>query len=209
MALFVAGFGLGVLLAAQIGPVTLLIVRSVLRGGRALLVGLAMATAVTLVDLLYATVGLMGIGAVFAGGAFRVTLGILSAGLLIVIGVRTAWTGIRARLGHEWPEDVLGPRQAFLTAVAATALNPLTVALWTVSFPAAAPSASADSLASAVAVLAGVLLGTLSWYGGLAAVIAVMRHRVGLRLLGGIDVVTGSLLTLYGGYLGYRAVHER
>ena len=161
--LFLAGVGLGVLLAAQIGPVTLLIVRSVLRGGRALLVGLAMAVAVTLVDLLYATVGLTGIGAVFAGGAFRVTLGILSAGVLIVIGVRTAWTGIRARLGHDWPEDVLRPRQAFLTAVAATALNPLTVALWTISFPAAAPSASVESVGSGLVVLGGVLVGTLSW----------------------------------------------
>jgi threonine/homoserine/homoserine lactone efflux protein len=43
MALFLAGLGLGLFLAAQVGPVTLLIVRSVLRGGRALLVGLAMA----------------------------------------------------------------------------------------------------------------------------------------------------------------------
>ena len=38
-ALLVAGLGLGVVLAAQVGPVTLLIVRSVLRGGRALAVG--------------------------------------------------------------------------------------------------------------------------------------------------------------------------
>jgi putative LysE/RhtB family amino acid efflux pump len=136
--------------------VTLLIVRSVLRGGRALLVGLAMATAVTLVDgLSDASVGLMGVGAVFAGGAFRVTLGILSAGVLIVIRIRTAWAGIRARLGHEWPEDVLRPKQAFLSAVAATALNPLTVALWTISFPAAAPSASAGSVGSGLVVSAG------------------------------------------------------
>jgi putative LysE/RhtB family amino acid efflux pump len=149
--------GLGVLLAARIGPVTLVIVRSVLRGGRAVLVGLAMAAAVTLVDLLYATVGLMGVGAVFAGGAFRVTL-----------GSRTA-----------------RPRQAFVIAVAATALNPLTVALWTISLPAAAPSASADSVGTGVAVLAGVLLGTLSWYGGLSAAVALARHRVGPRLLAG------------------------
>jgi threonine/homoserine/homoserine lactone efflux protein len=208
MALFVAGVGLGVLLAAQIGRVTLLIVRSVLRGGRALLVGLAMAAAVTFVDLLYATVGLMGVGALFAGDVFRVTLGLVSAAVLVVIGVRTAWTGIRARLGHEWPEHVLRPRQAFLTAIAATALNPLTVALWTISFPAAAPSASAASVESGLAVLAGVLLGTLSWYGGLAAAVALARQRVGPRLLAGVDVVTGALLALYGGLLGYRAVRD-
>ena len=39
---------------------TLLIVRSVLRGGRAVAVGLAMAGAVALVDVLYGTLGLGG-----------------------------------------------------------------------------------------------------------------------------------------------------
>jgi hypothetical protein len=43
--------------------VTLLIVRTVLRGGRAL----AMAAAVALVDLLYAAVGLAGIGRALSG----------------------------------------------------------------------------------------------------------------------------------------------
>lgn len=57
-----AGFGLGLFFAAQIGPVTLLIIRSVLRGRRGFAVGLAMASAVAAVDVLYATVGLAGVG---------------------------------------------------------------------------------------------------------------------------------------------------
>jgi putative LysE/RhtB family amino acid efflux pump len=58
MSAFAVGFGLGLFVAAQIGPVSLLIVRSVLRGS--LRIGLAMAAAVALVDLLYASVGLAG-----------------------------------------------------------------------------------------------------------------------------------------------------
>jgi hypothetical protein len=46
-------------------------------------------------------------------------------------------------------------------------------------------------------------------YGGLSAAVALARHRVGPRLLAAVDVLTGALLTLYGGYLGYRTVHER
>jgi hypothetical protein len=49
----------------------------------------------------------------------------------------------------------------FRRAVAATALNPLTIALWTVSFPAAAPDEATRSAAAATAVLVGVGLGTL------------------------------------------------
>jgi putative LysE/RhtB family amino acid efflux pump len=77
----VHGYALGLLLAAQVGPVTLLIVRSVLRGGRAVAVGLAMAGAVALVDVLYATVGLAGAG--LSGGPAPAALGIASAAVLI------------------------------------------------------------------------------------------------------------------------------
>jgi hypothetical protein len=49
--------------------VTLLIVRSVLRGGRALAVGLAMAVAVAGIDLAYAIVGLSGVGRLLNGGS--------------------------------------------------------------------------------------------------------------------------------------------
>ncbi|HMI72715.1 MAG TPA: hypothetical protein VK510_22120, partial [Solirubrobacteraceae bacterium] len=72
------GLGLGVGLAAQLGPVSLLIVRSMLRGGRAIAVGLAMAGAVTLVDVLYATVGLAGAGRLLDAGGLRTGLGVIS-----------------------------------------------------------------------------------------------------------------------------------
>jgi len=78
MALFLAGLGLGLFLAAQVGPVTLLIVRSVLRGGRALLVGLAMAVAVALVDVVYAALGLFGVAQLFGGGTVRLAFGLAS-----------------------------------------------------------------------------------------------------------------------------------
>jgi threonine/homoserine/homoserine lactone efflux protein len=206
--IFLAGLGLGLLLAAQVGPVTLLIVRSVLRGGRAVVVGLAMAGAVALVDLVYATLGLAGVGRLLAGGSLRLGLGLASGGILAAIGVRTIWLGFRARLGLETAEDVVQPRRAFVTALAATALNPLTVALWTVSFPAAAPDAASGSAAAAVAVLAGVAVGTLTWYCGFASTVALARRRVGDRLVAVVDVGTGCGLVAFGGLLGYRAVRE-
>jgi hypothetical protein len=67
--LVLSGYGLGLFLAAQVGPVTLLIIRSVLRGGRAVAVGLAMAVAVAGIDLAYAIVGLSGVGRVLNGGS--------------------------------------------------------------------------------------------------------------------------------------------
>jgi threonine/homoserine/homoserine lactone efflux protein len=103
-ALLLAGYGVGFVLAAQVGPVTLLIVRSVVRGGRAVAVALAMAAAVALIDLLYATLGVAGVGRLLGGGGIRLAFGLLSAAILIAIGARTLWIGIRARAGLESAE---------------------------------------------------------------------------------------------------------
>jgi threonine/homoserine/homoserine lactone efflux protein len=205
--LVLSGYGLGLFLAAQVGPVTLLIVRSVLRGGRALAVGLAMAAAVAAIDLTYAIVGLAGVGRLLNGGSVRLWLGLVSAAVLVAIGMRTLWLGWRARMGFESADEVVAPSRAFLTAVAATALNPLTIALWTVSFPAAAPAQASRSTTAAAAVLVGVGLGTLTWYCGFSSAVALARRRVGDRLLRFVDFASGAGLIAFGGVLGYRALH--
>jgi putative LysE/RhtB family amino acid efflux pump len=206
--LVLTGYGLGLFLAAQVGPVTLLIVRSVLRGGRAFAVGLAMAAAVAAIDLGYAIVGLAGVGRLLNAGSTQLWLGLLSAAILVGIGLRTLWIGLRARSGLEVADDVVAPSRAFFTAVAATALNPLTIALWTVSFPAAAPARATSSAAAAASLLVGVGLGTLTWYGGFSTGVALVRKRVGRRLLRLVDVASGGGLIVFGGLLGYRSLHE-
>jgi putative LysE/RhtB family amino acid efflux pump len=202
---FAVGFGLGLFVAAQIGPVSLLIVRSVLR--TSLWVGLAMAAAVTLVDLLYACLGLAGAARLIdAADGARLALGLLGASVLILLGVRTIWSGFRARIGLESIAEVSTPRRAFATALAATALNPLTIALWTAAFPAASATAG-RSLGSTAALLAGVGLGTLTWYSAFSTAIAIARRRVGPRLLAAVDVAAGAGVVGFGALLGYRSAH--
>jgi putative LysE/RhtB family amino acid efflux pump len=203
----VHGYLIGLVLAAQVGPVTLLIIRSVLRGGRALAVGLAMAGAVALVDVLYASVGLAGAGRFASGGQIRLLLGVVSAAVLVAIGARTIWFGWQARSGLEAHSDVVAPERAFATAVAATALNPLTIALWTVSFPAAAPQWAGAT--HAAALLCGVALGTLTWYAGVSTAVALARRQVGPRLVAAVDLAAGLGLVGFGGLIGYRSIHDR
>jgi threonine/homoserine/homoserine lactone efflux protein len=206
MSLPLVGFGLGFLLAAQVGPVTLLIVRTVLRGGHSVAVGLAMACAVAFIDVLYGALGLAGVGQLLRTGAAGVGLGLLSAAVLVGIGARTLWRGLRARGGAEADEEVATPGTAFGTGVAATALNPLTIALWTVSFPASAPHAAANSTANALAVLCGVAAGTLAWYCSFALVLAFARRHIGAHIVAAVDVLVGTGLVLFGALLGYRAL---
>jgi putative LysE/RhtB family amino acid efflux pump len=196
------GFALGVFVAAQIGPVSLLIVRSVLRGN--FRIGLAMAAAVALVDLTYAALGIAGLGhALEDTGPIRVGFAIAGGTVLIALGLRTMWIGFRARFGLETFDEVGTPRRAFATTVAATAFNPLTIALWTAAAPAAVAGGSA-SWASTVALLCGVGLGTLTWYTCFAAAITLARRRIGPRLLAAIDVGAGAGIVGFGVYVTAR-----
>jgi len=206
MSSFFVGYGLGLFVAAQIGPVSLLIVRSVVRGN--FRIGFAMATAVALVDLGYAALGLAGVGRLLEeNDAVRLTFGFVGAAVLVALGLGTMWIGFRARFGLETAEEVGTPRRAFATAFAATALNPLTIALWTAAASAAVSGGSRSS-AGTIALLAGVGLGTLSWYTAFAGAIALTRQRIGPRLLAAIDIGAGAGILSFGAYLGLRTARS-
>jgi threonine/homoserine/homoserine lactone efflux protein len=210
MASLLVGFGLGLFVGAQPGPVSLLCVRSVLRGAFAS--GVAIGAGAALIDLLYAALGLAGAATLLEAEALRVAFGLLGAGVLAYIGARTLWSAFRVRLGGEATEEVATPGRAFLTAVAATASNPLTIATWAAIFTAAGAAAVADAAASvsgAGLMLGGVAAGTLTAFTALSALVALVRGRFGPRLLTTVDVVAGAGLLGFAGVLGWRAVDDR
>src|SRR5512132_1684102 len=128
MSSLIVGFGLGLFVGAQPGPVSLLCIRSVLRGP--LGAGIAIGAGAALIDLLYAGLGLAGAASIFQAEALHLAFGLVGAAVLAYIGGRTLYTAFRVRLGAELPEEVASPRRAFATALAATASNPLTIATW-------------------------------------------------------------------------------
>src|SRR6201999_4406208 len=69
LAALVIGFGLGASVAAQLGPISLLAIRSTLRNGWA--VGVAIGAGVATIDTLYAAAGAAGAGAVMSIDAVR------------------------------------------------------------------------------------------------------------------------------------------
>jgi hypothetical protein len=87
-------------------------------------------------DLLYATYGLAPAGGLLATHGLRLALGLTSATILVSLGCRTfCWAFAHVRDSRHGTDAE--PKRAFLTATAGTALNPLTIALWAISFPAA------------------------------------------------------------------------
>jgi putative LysE/RhtB family amino acid efflux pump len=209
MSALLVGFGLGFFVGSQPGPVSLLCVRSVLRGAFA--TGVAIGAGAAVIDLLYAGLGLAGAASLLEIDALRVALGALGALVLAVIGGRTLWAAFRVRMGGEATAEVATPPRAFATALAATASNPLTIATWAAIFAAASTASlgGADSSAgSAALLLAGVACGTFTAFTALSSLVALVRTRFGPRLLAVVDGVAGAGLLGFAGLLGWRTVHE-
>ena len=204
MSAFVVGLGLGAFVAAQVGPVSLLCARTSMRHG--FVAGAAVGAGAALVDLLYACLGVAGVAALLQVTALRVGLGLLGAGVLVVLGVRTFRSAFRVRLGAETDDEVVAPWSAFRTAVAATASNPLTIASWAAIFSAAAVASVVVDVVTTVELVVGVGIGSLAWFTVLAAAFTFAGRRVGTRGLAVIDGVAGLGLIAFGGLLAVRSV---
>ena len=180
---FAVGFGLGFFVALQLGPMSLLLMRTTLRAGW--LAGL------------YAACGAAGAAPFLAFEPVRLALGLVGAAVLIGLGARTLYSAFRVRLGGEVDAEVATPRRAFLTSLAGTASNPLTIASWAAIFAAAS---------GAVLLVAGVGLGSLVWVSALATGTALARRTIGQRAIRAADAIAGLDLVGFGGALAYNAL---
>ena len=194
------GFGLGFLVALQLGPMSLFLIRSTLAGGLAC--GVAVGAGIALVDAAYAALGALGTAAVLEASRLKLALGLLGAAVLVALGLRTLVAAVHVRAGLEGPADVAGPRRLLLTSLAATASNPLTIVSWATVF--AAASVATDASPALLAL--GVGLGSATWVLALAAVVAVTRRRLPPAAVRTVDVLAGSGLVGYGVVLGVQSV---
>ena len=194
------GFGLGFLVALQLGPMSLFLVRSTLRGG--LPVGLAIGAGIATIDAFYAACGAVGAASLLAVDALRSALSLVGAGVLLALGARTLRDAARPRPAAERSGDVARPRRAFLTAVAATAANPGTIASWAAIFAAAGRASGADAPALLVA---GVGVGSLCWVILLATGTCAARRGLGRRAIRLADAIAGTGLVAFGCLLAAHA----
>jgi putative LysE/RhtB family amino acid efflux pump len=206
MSTLALGFGLGALVAAQLGPMSLFLIRSTLRSGP--LVGLAIGAGIAVIDAAYAALGAAGAAPLLTIDALRLTLGLIGAAVLVALGARTLWSAFRVRTGGEVPDDVAGPRRAFLTSLGATASNPLTIASWAAVFAAASTAGAADSGSAALLLLTGVGLGSLFSTSALALFVAATRRYAGPKVIRTVDAAAGVGLIGFGGLLAHRSLSD-
>jgi len=203
---FVAGLLLGGFVAAQVGPVSLLCIRTATRRGfgPAWAIGAGAAT----VDAVYAALGVLGAAALVQIEPVRLLLGLVGTAVLAFMGFRTLRDAWRIRSGSEAALEVADVAVSYRTGLIATASNPLTIVSWAAIFGAAATASLLSSTPAALALMLGVLLGSAAWFLVLAAVAARLGRRLGCKVLLGIDVVAGVGLLGFAAVLGVRTVRD-
>ena len=200
----IAGLLLGILAAANVGPIWLLCARTSARHG--FRSGAAIGVGAALVDLAYSVLGALGAAALLQASSLRLALGLTGAAVLVYLGVRTLHSAFRIRLGAEDEVEVVSPAAALRTGLVATASNPLTILTWGAVFSGAAVAEVAGSTATAVVFVVSVGLGSLVFHLALAAAMSVFGGRLGDRGLRAVDAVAGVGLIGFGSLLGWRTV---
>ena len=192
--LFLKAFGVGLAVAAPVGPMSLLCMRRTLaRGWRP---GLATGLGIAAGDGVYAGVAALGLAGLSAFMLAHQRPLHLAAGLFLVyLGAAslrrspTDEVAVAAEVG-DWPATVAG-------ALLLTLTNPPTIIMFAAVFAALAPREGLDATAAATTV-AGVFAGSMVWWCGMVGMVCAARHAIGPGARRWIDRTSGAVLTAFG-----------
>ncbi len=186
MVLFGKGLAFGFLLAATVGPMWVLCLRRTLASGA--LTGFVSGMGIAAADGFYGAVAAFGLTAIsgFLLG-YSFWIGAVGAAFLFYLG-------IKALLSHpaleEGKDDRPNLATAFFSTLGLTLANPPTILAFAAVFAGLGLVSTSDYAAAGWIVL-GVFLGSAAWWVILAGAAGRLRHRLGARVLRGINVVSG------------------
>jgi len=188
------GFLVGFPIAASPGPIFVLVLRRTLaRGWRSgLISGLGVATG----DAIYAALAAFGVAAVTnVLVAERRWISLAGGFGLIAIGLRT----ISAKTPHPDPPPQGGRVLAvtYLSMVALTLSNPPTILSFSAVFAGLGLRVDAGWL-PAIALVAGVMLGSAMWWVMMAGLVSLVRERRTPSIIRGIHIISGIGLAGFG-----------
>ncbi len=200
--LFGKGLVLGLSIAAPVGPMALLCLRTTLAYGFApgLMGGLGVAAG----DAFYASIAAFGLQAA------AVLLTGQSLWLGLMGGLYLVWFGI-ATMRQPLPQTAAGEgtRQGlrtFVTTFLLTLANPPTVMIFAAMFASLGLVEAQAGTATALAVVAGVTLGSAGWWVLFAAVVDRMRGRLHGPLFLWVNRISGAALAGFGLWALLRAM---
>lgn len=190
---FLRAFAIGVAVAAPLGPLGILCVqRTLARGWRA---GLATGFGVASADAVFATLGALGMGDGRLSGAPGIAVRLGGAALLLYIAWQTIsrqFAPLGAGDGVARVASAAGDAGRYASAFALTMSNPLTILEFAAIF--AGLGLSPASHAAVPVFVAGVALGSMSWWALLTGAVTTFRARVSAGVLARVNTAAAALL---------------
>jgi len=205
MKIFRNGLATGLLLQLAIGPVFFFIISITMY--RTLLDGLAATVAVTLVDYLYITLAILGIGAVLERNRVKRIFGGLSSIVLVIFGflmIKNVLSQTASTADISAASDILA---SFTSTFFLTISSPMTIVFWTSIFAAKAVECN---YTRRELVMFGFSTGlaTLLFMGTSVLLFSLIRDTVPPIVIRSLNALVGCLLIGYGGLRFARVVQN-
>ena len=193
----VQGAAIGFLVAAAIGPIAMLCIRTTLERGR--IAGIAAGLGVAVADTIYAAIGAYGIS--FVGAALssgETWLKLVGGLVLIAFGIYLARKQpVTAADEQEVPKSLTAD---FLMTLGLTLTNPMTILSFAGLF-AGVSGLRGFPLVEIPALLIGVFAGSAVWWLALAFVIGLIRHRISPTTMLWINRCSAAAIIGFGLYV--------
>lgn len=188
-------FLIGIAVAAPVGAMGVLCIQRTLAGGwRA---GAATGLGIATMDGAYAALAAFGVTAVSALVVeLQAPLRLIGGAALVYLGIRSAMATVPQAETKD-VADLRHPARLYLSAVALTATNPMTIMAFGAVF-ASAGLAVTGGWRSALLATVGVAWGSLAWWLGLVTGVAFVRHSVSPRAMSWVNRASGGAVALFG-----------
>ncbi len=185
----ISAFGIGISVAAPVGPIGVLVVQRVIARGRlaGLLTGLGVATA----DGFYAIIAAFGLSAL---STFLISI---QTPVRLIGGLFLLYLGIKTLLAR--PAEtaaVTGGSGAsdYLSALALTITNPMTILMFAGIFAGAGLSAQPEC---APLVVLGVFGGSIAWWLFLTTLVSLLRGRFNAAWMLWVNRISGAVILVF------------
>jgi threonine/homoserine/homoserine lactone efflux protein len=200
--LLLKGAIIGFAVAAPVGPIGMLCIRTTLERGR--VAGFAAGVGAAVADAIYGTIGVLGVTAI--SGIIEAQRQWLELGggiFVILFGIHLGLTRPNYQNNDEIPVSLFAD---FLKTLVLTLANPSTILTFMAIF-AGVPGAGASELNHVPVIVLGVLLGSAAWWLFLSQGVGFIRHRISERAVKWMNWGAGFLLVAFGLYtLGHLAL---
>ena len=201
------GWGFGLSIAAPVGPIGLLCIRSSLQYGWKL--GFAVGCGAALADAAYGAVAAFGLTAIsdFLSSQSAI-LGWLGGLMMICMGVQ-AWKTTSPNELRTSSDNL--PNTGLVKAVSSTFVltitNPATILYFMTVFPAMGLAGN-DSTSAAITLVSGVFIGSGSWWLLLSTMAGAFRDRIDFKWMTRINKLSGVCLFSFGGLILYQVIRR-